>query len=97
MHPNVVNYEPQEALFVPDDDPLKFYKVIAEFAFLHLLRPGSLYLETNERYGKQIRELLFSAGFDKANILKDIRGKDRFIRAEAKTLILDTSYWNIEH
>jgi release factor glutamine methyltransferase len=97
MHPNVVDYEPKEALFVTDDDPLKFYKAIAEFAFLHLLRPGSLYIEINERFGNQIKELLLSTGFDKAGVLKDIHGKDRFIHAEAKPLILDTSYWNIEH
>ena len=97
MHPNVVGYEPYEALFVPDDEPLKFYKPIAEFAFQHLLRPGSLYLEINERFGKPVRELLLSIGFDKADVLKDIQGKDRFIRAEAKTMNLDTSYWNVEH
>ncbi len=97
MHPNVIDYEPKEALFVTDDDPLKFYKAIAEFAFLHLLRPGSLYLEINEKFGMQIREILISSGFDKAEILKDIHNKDRFIRAEVKTLFLDTSYWNVEH
>ena len=97
MHPNVTEYEPPEALFVTDEDPLRFYTAIAEFAFLHLLRPGSLYLEINERFGKQIREFLLSTGFDKAEVLKDIHGKDRFIRAEAKTTMLDTSYWNVEH
>jgi release factor glutamine methyltransferase len=97
MHPNVVGYEPYESLFVPDNEPLKFYKPIAEFAFQHLLRPGSLYLEINERFGKPIRELLLSIGFDKADVLKDFQGKDRFIRAEAKTVNLDTSYWNVEH
>jgi release factor glutamine methyltransferase len=97
MHPNVVKYELHEALFVTDEDPLQFYTAIAEFAFLHLVRPGSLYLEINERFGKRIREFLLSIGFDKAEVLKDIHGKDRFIRAEAKTTMLDTSYWNVEH
>jgi release factor glutamine methyltransferase len=97
MHPNVVEYEPHEALFVTDEDPLLFYTAISEFAFLHLVRPGSLYLEINERFGKRIREFLLSIGFDKAEVLKDIHGKDRFIRAEAKTTMLDTSYWNVEH
>jgi release factor glutamine methyltransferase len=97
MHPNVVEYEPHEALFVTDEDPLRFYTAIAEFAYLHLVRPGSLYLEINGRFGKQIREFLLSTGFDKAEVLKDIHGKDRFIRAEAKTTMLDTSYWNVEH
>ena len=97
MHPNVVEYEPYEALFVKDEDPLQFYTAIAEFAFLHLVRPGSLYLEINELFGTRIREFLLSIGFDKAEVLKDIHGKDRFIRAEAKTTMLDTSYWNVEH
>lgn len=97
LHPNVVEYEPHEALFVADQDPLCFYKAIAGFAYLHLIRPGSLYLEINERYGKQIRELLLSAGFDKAEVLKDVHEKDRFIVAEAKTTMLDTSYWNVDH
>ncbi len=97
MQPNVVVFEPHEALFVTDEDPLRFYTAIAEFAYLHLIRPGSLYLEINERFGKQIKEFLLSTGFDKAEILKDIHGKDRFICAEAKTTMLDTSYWNVEH
>jgi release factor glutamine methyltransferase len=89
MHPNVVEYEPHEALFVPDKDPLLFYTAIAEFAFLHLVRPGSLYLEINEQFGKQVHDILLSTGFDKAEVMKDIHGKDRFIRAEAKTTMLD--------
>lgn len=97
LHPNVTGYEPHEALFVSDEDPLQFYKVLAEFAFLHLVRPGSLYLEINEKYGKQVKDLLLSRGFDKAEVLKDIQGKDRFVVAEAKTTMLDTSYWNVEH
>jgi release factor glutamine methyltransferase len=97
MNPNVVQFEPHDALFVPDEDPLKFYKAIAEFAFLHLLRPGFLYLEINERFGKQVKEMLLSIGFEKAEVLKDIHGKDRFIRTETKTTMLDTSYWNVEH
>ena len=97
MHPNVIEHEPHEALFVSDEDPLQFYTAIAEFAYLHLIRPGSLYLEINERFGKQISEFLLSIGFDKAEVLKDIHGKDRFIHAEAKTTMLDTSYWNVEH
>ena len=97
MHPNVVEYEPGDALFVRDEDPLQFYTAIAEFAYLHLVRPGSLYLEIHERFGRKIRESLASIGFDKAEVMKDIHGKDRFIRAEAKTTMLDTSYWNVDH
>ena len=97
MHANVLEYEPYEALFVRNEDPLLFYKAIAEFAFIHLIRPGTLYLEINELYGKQIQELLISIGFERVDLLKDIHGKNRFIRAEAKTTMLDSSYWNVEH
>ena len=97
MQKNVTDYEPHEALFVSDDDPLVYYKAIGEFAFIHLLRPGSLYLEINERFGRQIKDILLSIGFDKVDVLQDIHGKDRFIRAEAKTTFLDTSYWHVEH
>ena len=97
MRPNVVGFEPHEALFVTDEDPLRFYSAIAEFASLHLVRPGLLYLEINERFGNQIKKFLLSTGFEKVEILKDIHGKDRFIRAEAKSTMLDTSYWNVEH
>ena len=82
MGENVVGYEPAEALYVPDDDALKYYHVIAEFALLHLSRPGLLYLEINERFGFETVTLLLQAGFSKAEVMKDINGKDRFIRAE---------------
>lgn len=97
MQRNVLDYEPLEALFIPDNDPMMFCKAIAEFAFIHLLRPGSLYLEINERFGRQIKDILISTGFDKVDVMQDIHGKDRFVRAEAKTAFLDTSYWNVEH
>jgi release factor glutamine methyltransferase len=97
MQPNVTEYEPHEALFVEDEDPLKFYKAIGAFSLQHLLRPGFLYLEINERYGRMLSDTLLSMGFDKAEVQKDIHGKERFIRAVAKSTMLDTSYWNVEH
>jgi release factor glutamine methyltransferase len=97
LHPNVVAFEPHEALFVNDEDPLLFYHAIAEFAFLHLVRPGSLYVEINEKFGIQVKDLILSKGFDKATVMKDIHGKERFVVAEAKTTMLDSSYWNVEH
>ena len=58
MRPNVLDFEPAEALFVPDDDPLKFYRAIARWADA-LLRPdGHLYLEINERFGPEVAALL---------------------------------------
>ncbi|MCX6244134.1 MAG: peptide chain release factor N(5)-glutamine methyltransferase [Bacteroidetes bacterium] len=82
MHPNVVDHEPHQALFVPDHDPLIFYSAIGAFACEHLIRPGLLYLEINERFGEEVKNILLSAGFDRAEVLKDIHGKDRFVHAE---------------
>ena len=74
MRPNVLDFEPAEALFVPDDDPLKFYRAIARWADA-LLRPdGHLYLEINERFGPAVAAL-----FPGARILQDLSGRDRFV------------------
>ena len=74
MRPNVLDFEPAEALFVPDDDPLKFYRAIARWAE-SLLRPdGHLYLEINERFGPDVATL-----FPGARVLQDISGRDRFV------------------
>lgn len=93
MKQNVLRYEPPEALFVPDEDPLLFYKAIGIFAFQHLIRPGSLYLEIHEKFGNSVKNLLLKIGFSPVTILNDMQGKERFIRAEAKTTMLDQSYW----
>lgn len=74
MRPNVLDFEPAEALFVPDDDPLKYYRAIARWAEA-LLRPdGHLYLEINERFGPDVAAL-----FPGSRILQDISGRDRFV------------------
>ena len=74
MRPNVLDFEPAEALFVPDDDPLKFYRAIARWADA-LLRPdGHLYLEINERFGPEVAAL-----FPGSRLLPDISGRDRFV------------------
>jgi release factor glutamine methyltransferase len=82
LHKNVLDYEPATALFVPDSDPLLFYKVVGEFSKLHLKRGGALYLEINERFGPEIREMLISKGFGIVEIIRDLNGKDRFARAD---------------
>jgi release factor glutamine methyltransferase len=74
MRPNVLDFEPAEALFVPDDDPLKFYRATARWTEA-LLRPdGHLYLEINERFGPEVAAL-----FPGSRILQDISGRDRFV------------------
>ena len=88
MHKNVLDYEPYDALFVPDNDPLIYYRAIADFALVHLSRSGLLYLEINERFGPEIKTLLLIKEFDKVELIKDINGKDRFIRAELNSPLI---------
>lgn len=74
MRPNVKDFEPAEALFVPDDDPLRFYAAIARWAEA-LLRPdGHLYLEINERFGPEVAAL-----FPGSHVVPDISGRNRFV------------------
>ena len=79
MQPNVLDYEPETALFVPDDDPLKFYKAISNFAVSHLKAGGKLYFEINEQYGQQTQDLMEGLGFVEVEVIKDLFGKDRFV------------------
>lgn len=81
MHRNVIDHEPASALFVPDKDPLLYYRAIAAFAQKHLNIQGALYLEINERFGKEVAMLLKKASFSNIEVRKDINGKDRMIKA----------------
>jgi len=81
MHSNVLNYEPALALFVPDREPLLFYKAITDFGIKHLTRDGMLYSEINENFGPQVKSLFLSSGYRTAEIRKDLRNKDRFLIA----------------
>jgi len=82
MRKNVLEFEPLHALFVKDDDPLLFYRKIAQFCEKHLAKNGTLYFEINEALGKETKEMLALMSFKYIEIYKDINGKDRFIRAE---------------
>ena len=79
MQPNVLDYEPDTALFVPDDDPLKFYRAISKFAVGHLNDGGKLYFEINEKFGVETAELMRSCGFQEVEVIKDLFDKDRFV------------------
>ncbi|MBL7725131.1 MAG: peptide chain release factor N(5)-glutamine methyltransferase [Chitinophagaceae bacterium] len=81
MQPNVLNYEPHTALFVPDNDALIFYKAIAEFGRDHLNKEGTIYLEIHEDLGGATSALFEEAGF-KTELKKDIQGKDRILKAD---------------
>ena len=85
MKSNVLDYEPSTALFVPDSDPLLFYRRIAELFFrtpytIHRT-PKYLFFEINEAYGPQLSAMLDSIGYTNIQIHKDIYGKDRIIEA----------------
>ncbi len=80
MNKNVLDYEPHLALFVADNDPLKFYKVIAEKR-KQLLKPnGKIFVEINQQFGKEVAELFDNYGY-KSEIIKDMEGKDRVVKA----------------
>ena len=81
MHQNVLNYEPHNALFVPDNEALKFYNAIADFAINHLKKTGFLFLEINENFGKETISLLLKKGFKTTELRQDMYGKDRMIKA----------------
>lgn len=81
MQANVLNYEPQMALFVSDEDPLLFYRTIARHGRT-LLRPGgALYFEINEQFGADTRRMLQQEGYSDVKIRRDIFEKERMVRA----------------
>lgn len=80
MHPNVLNFEPHSALFVPDDDPLVFYRAISKIARQNLTSGGKLYLEFNESLGLATANIFKEAGFDEVSLKSDMQGKERFLR-----------------
>jgi release factor glutamine methyltransferase len=81
MEKNVLEYEPHTALFVSDNDPLIFYRRIADLALTHLKKGGKLYFEINESLGNEMIELLQKKGFSDIKLRKDINGKDRMMSA----------------
>ncbi len=81
MLPNVLRFEPHEALFVEDSDPLLFYKAIADFGIHHLKSGGKCYVEINEHFGSETKKVFDERNYKKVEILRDIHGKDRFVRA----------------
>lgn len=82
MERNVLDWEPATALFVPDNDPLRFYRHIAQLAQILLKAKGKLYFEINQAFGPDTVALLDGMGYKDAVILKDLSGNDRFVIAE---------------
>ncbi len=81
MEANVLDYEPHTALFVPDADPLLFYRAIAIYASKALVAGGRIYFEINRSFGKETAQLLTENGFTDARVVKDMYACDRFVVA----------------
>lgn len=84
MQTNVLEYEPENALFVSDEDPLIFYRRIAEFAQKYLVKDGKLFFEINEYLGKEMCNLLEHKDFVDIVVKKDMNGRDRMVYCRKK-------------
>lgn len=82
MRPNVLDYEPPMALFVPDTDPLRFYTRLAQLSHTALRPGGWLYAEINEQFGPQVQALWQQAGLTHTQIGQDFLGKDRWVAGQ---------------
>ena len=81
MEANVLEYEPHTALFVPNNDALRFYRAIAIYAAVALKPGGRIYFEINSKFGTETAQLLTDNGFANASVIKDMYGLDRFVTA----------------
>ncbi|HNP17429.1 MAG TPA: peptide chain release factor N(5)-glutamine methyltransferase [Fulvivirga sp.] len=81
MKANVLGYEPSTALFVTDEDPLIFYKRIALIGRESLREDGKLYFEINEKFGQQVAQMLEQNGYKNIELIADLNGKDRIVKA----------------
>ncbi len=81
MEAHVLDHEPNMALFVSDDDPLLFYRNIAQFGQTHLSTNGMVYLEINQALGKEVCDLFESMGYY-TELKQDLQGKDRMVKAQ---------------
>lgn len=79
MRANVLEHEPHLALFVPDNDPLKFYRAIAQLSGRILAPGGALMFEINERFGQETKIILQDLGFENCQVVQDIFGKERMV------------------
>ena len=79
MHANVLNFEPHLALFVPDEDPLLFYRAIGSWGQQLLKKGGKLYLEIYENLADELVQLLLSLGYSQVQVHQDLNGKNRMI------------------
>lgn len=81
MHKNVTEFEPDSALYVPDSDPLIFYRQISFFAAKYLKSNGELFFEINEKFAQQVSCVTLENGFKSNNIIEDLNKKHRFVHS----------------
>ena len=81
MERNVLEHEPELALFVPDDDPLLFYRRIAELGLSLLKEKGLLFFEINRRFGEEVVKMLQGKGYREVELRQDMFGNDRMVKA----------------
>ena len=81
MERNVLEHEPKLALFVPDDDPLLFYRAIARYAAKALKPKRMLFFEINPLYADEMQQMLSEEGFSQTEVKKDQFGKQRFTKS----------------
>lgn len=79
MDGNVLLHEPRLALFVPDDDPLLFYRAIADYGLRHLAADGWFFFEANRAHARHVAELLRQKGYRDIETVKDQYDNDRFV------------------
>ena len=80
MNSNILDFEPHDALFVPDENPLVYYKAISVYSAGILKPRGKLYFEINEKKGLEISRLLLSLDYNDIKIIKDLNGRNRFVK-----------------
>jgi release factor glutamine methyltransferase len=80
MSARVLDFEPHSSIFVPDEDPLLFYRKIIDFASEKLPARGQLFLEINEHYPAEVEKLLWTAGFENIELRKDLQNKPRMVK-----------------
>lgn len=81
MEANVLEWEPAAALFVPDENPLLFYRAIARLGKRALREDGKVYFEINRAYGEEVRAMMYDMDYSRVEVLKDLSGNDRIVKA----------------
>jgi len=82
MQPNVVQYEPHLALFVPNNDPLIFYRALANFGHQHMNKDGIIFVEIHEDLALPLNDLFTTSGYSRIEVRRDLQGKERMMKVQ---------------